>query len=223
MKRFINEWKNRLFFWRNPDLLLSLKKGLAGGLGILIGIGIGTIALYAVSVTINTFSSGTSISSVKINENFANIKTALETINDPPIGSIVAWHESMSGVPSLPAGWVRCNGQTLSDSLSPLNGQVIPNLNTPKNPWNSKGSFLRGSATSGLMEDDSFQGHWHQSFVGNINTAGGSFERNGVTASTSTIENLTQSPKSDGVNGTPRTASETRSVNMSVVWIMRVR
>lgn len=27
----------------------------------------------------------------------------------------------------------------------------------------------------------------------------------------------------DGVNGTPSTGSETRPVNMSVVWIMRIK
>jgi len=30
---------------------------------------------------------------------------------------------------SMPAGWVECNGQTLNDSSSPLNGKTLPNLN----------------------------------------------------------------------------------------------
>jgi hypothetical protein len=62
-----------------------------------------------------------------------------------PIGGILPFHKSLSGVPSLPVNFVECNGQTLSDGASPLNGQVIPDLN------GSSGSkrFLRGATTSG--------------------------------------------------------------------------
>ena len=59
-----------------------------------------------------------------------------------PIGSMVAWLKNLAGTPSLPTGWVECNGQTLSDVNSPYNGQVIPNLN-------GGNRFLRGNATSG--------------------------------------------------------------------------
>jgi hypothetical protein len=59
-----------------------------------------------------------------------------------PIGSIVAWHKSFANTPSLPNGWVECNGQTLSDSESVYDGQVIPDLN-------GETRFIRGGATSG--------------------------------------------------------------------------
>lgn len=60
----------------------------------------------------------------------------------PPIGAVMAWFKSLTGVPAtLPSGWVECNGQTLSDADSPLNGRVIPNLN-------GDDAFLRGDATS---------------------------------------------------------------------------
>ena len=60
-----------------------------------------------------------------------------------PIGSIIAWAKSITGVPQLlPGNFVECNGQVLSDDTSPLNGQTIPNLNGNNN-------FLRGSSTSG--------------------------------------------------------------------------
>ena len=47
--------------------------------------------------------------------------------------------------PKLPAHWLEANGQTISDSASPYNGQVLPDLN------GSSGTsrFLRGSTTSG--------------------------------------------------------------------------
>ena len=59
-----------------------------------------------------------------------------------PIGGIIAWVNNIPGMPSLPAGWVQCNGQTLVDPESPLNGQVIPDLN-------GENRFLRGNTVSG--------------------------------------------------------------------------
>lgn len=59
-----------------------------------------------------------------------------------PIGTILAWAGNLSGVPALQESWVECNGQTISDSESPLDGQVIPNLN-------GANRFLRGNSTSG--------------------------------------------------------------------------
>lgn len=64
------------------------------------------------------------------------------SVENGPIGSIMAWHKNLPGVPSLPSNWVECNGQTLSDIASPLNGQVIPNLN-------GSNYFLRGNTVSG--------------------------------------------------------------------------
>lgn len=61
----------------------------------------------------------------------------------PPIGSVMFWCKSFTGVPgTLPTGWVECNGATISDSDSPLNGQTLPTLNTGNR-------FLRGNSTSG--------------------------------------------------------------------------
>jgi len=46
-----------------------------------------------------------------------------------PIGSVISWLKNYTNTPSLPTGWVECNGQTLSDVGSVYNGQIIPNLN----------------------------------------------------------------------------------------------
>ena len=59
-----------------------------------------------------------------------------------PIGSIIAWAKSISNTPPLLPNFVQCDGQTMSDGDSPLNGQVIPNLN-------GNNRFLRGNSTSG--------------------------------------------------------------------------
>jgi len=81
----------------------------------------------------------------------------------PPIGSVVAWHKNLKGVPvALPLGWMECNGQKIS--AGPLTGERVPNLNGERR-------FLRGGSTSGIAEEDQFQGHYHSySFA---NSSGG--------------------------------------------------
>jgi hypothetical protein len=60
-----------------------------------------------------------------------------------PVGTVLPWLKSLTNTPALHASWVECNGQTLSDSDSPYDGQIIPNLNA--------GTYrmLRGASTSG--------------------------------------------------------------------------
>jgi hypothetical protein len=152
----------------------------------------------------------------------------------PPIGSIIAWHKDFSNTPALPYGWVECNGQTLNDPGSPYHNQVIPNLNGDPNGANSPGlsekarMFLRGGTQSGNGENDAFQGHRH-SISGNYNIAAtcsnsGSDDRRADCSSYGTAVSISiGDPTTDSTNGTPRTASETRPKNMSVVWIMRVK
>ncbi|MCP4136209.1 MAG: tail fiber protein [bacterium] len=134
-----------------------------------------------------------------------------------PVGSIVAWHKTLGSV-SIPAGWVECNGQPISDTGGPYDGTDAPNLN-------GEGRFLRGSFTSGYLQDDAFQGH----LMNMVLERGKSIE--GFPHNVSGTRDLNSGPGvgrtsgivSDGVNGAPRIDSETRPVNMSVVWIMRIK
>lgn len=77
--------------------------------------------------------------------NSADLNDSLEQAV-APIGTIVGWNKSLSGTPDLPGAWVECNGQTLSDADSPMNGQAIPNLNAS---GGGTKRFLRGKTTSG--------------------------------------------------------------------------
>ena len=63
-----------------------------------------------------------------------------------PVGSIVAWLESMPGTPGLPENWVSCDGQVINTPGSPYDGQQAPDLNAPP------GYFLRGGAESGILQ-----------------------------------------------------------------------
>ncbi|TRZ64712.1 MAG: hypothetical protein D4Q79_00980 [Spirochaetia bacterium] len=122
-----------------------------------------------------------------------------------PIGSIIAWHKSFTNTPALPSGWVEANGQVLSDSNSPYNGQTIPNLN-------GDARFLRGGSISGTLQADELKSHTH-GFGSGVGTA---------------TEHGNNTPKAgEWVDGTyyvnSTGGSETRPINMAVVWIMRVK
>lgn len=151
-----------------------------------------------------------------------------------PIGSIIPWHKSIPGVPALPDGWVECNGQVLEATGSPLHGQVIPDLN-------ASGRFLRGATESGILQDDMMQnhrhldsGHYHSFNLSNNGYPDGHSDRtannywmehwrgNNIWKNTNTTHADLQGPSDWGGN-TPRVGNETRPVNMSVVWIMRVK
>lgn len=65
-----------------------------------------------------------------------------------PIGSVVATFPNLSGAYTTSAttaadayGFVKCNGQTISDATSPMDGAVVPNINNS--------IFLAGSTTAG--------------------------------------------------------------------------
>ena len=68
-----------------------------------------------------------------------------------PIGTIVAWHKSWDGTPQLPDGWMECNGKKVKDSQSPYDGKTLPNLNAAKGY--PSGRFLRGDKKSGINQE----------------------------------------------------------------------
>lgn len=64
-----------------------------------------------------------------------------------PIGGIIAWTKSITGIPqTLPHGWVECNGQTIADLRSIFNSQAVPDLN---GALDGLRKFLRGAPLSG--------------------------------------------------------------------------
>lgn len=118
-----------------------------------------------------------------------------------PVGSIIAWAKSLTGVPALPAGWVECNGQTLSDPQSPLNGQVIPNLNGASGGTQR---FLRGSTTSGTTGGS--ETHYHTvPACSHGNMVSGSGNEEGVHAN-QTTNNISTLPS-----------------YYEIVWIMKIK
>ncbi|HMV67289.1 MAG TPA: tail fiber protein [Myxococcota bacterium] len=139
-----------------------------------------------------------------------------------PVGTIVAWHKSLAGTPSLPTGWAECNGQTLSDAASPYNGLALPDLN-------GGARFLRGSATSGTMQnatrvavtmETNASALFFDASGRNMTAYNNDFDATDV-LSTSQRGSIART----GLDNAPGQiyAGRVRPANMSVVWIMRVK
>lgn len=148
--------------------------------------------------------------------NFSVVWILNASAGSMPIGSIVAWHRDFANTRALASGWVECNGQVLNDPGSAYDGQTIPDLN-------AGARFLRGGTTSGVFQDDAFQGHHHAvNHNAEYVAAGGPLGSGSGVNDFSTFVNVLD-PISDGTNGTPRTAIETRPRNAAVVWVMKVK
>lgn len=166
--------------------------------------------------------------------NGVSVVAGPHTVGQVPIGGIVAWHKTFPNTPALPAQFVECNGQTLSDGASPYDGQVIPDLN-------GDARFLRGAAASGTNQAEGTKipavpftsggrsaDHTHFTVNSNDMT-----KRDGVAHSNQPPANwfgdAGGSPTTSGssVDHTHTITgggdAETRPINMSVVWIMRIK
>ena len=133
--------------------------------------------------------------------------------NDAPVGSVIAWLKSLTNTPSLPAKWVECNGQTLSDGSSPYNGVTLPDLNGSIDTG-LKGRFLRGHSTSGEVESSQNLSHSH---TYTSRSGSGSSGHNG---------NGGAGYPASTVSGDPISSSggtEARPHNYSVVWIIKIK
>jgi len=126
-----------------------------------------------------------------------------------PIGSIIAWDKSLTGVPTLPAGFVECNGQVINDAASPLNGVQIRDLN-------SFHYFLRGNQTSGATGGNPTHAH---AFTATTGTEDGDVD---VQSDSGTPITVASFAHVHSVSGTSDLASSLPPF-MNMVWIMRIK
>ncbi len=117
-----------------------------------------------------------------------------------PVGGIIAWdkpEDFIAGAPTLPDGFVECNGQVLADPESIYNGLTIQDLNGVGGAENNK--FLRGNSVSG--------------------TTGGTTQHQ----HTLTAKAL-QGGGDTGTNPSSKTGNtSTLPVYYTVVWIIRIK
>ena len=85
----------------------------------------------------------TTQSSIKIGVADGTTALYIDIVQDDrdAVGTIKGMNLDLTGTPSLTAFWQLCDGTTISDAESPLNGQVIVDIN-------GDNQFLRGADTS---------------------------------------------------------------------------
>jgi len=136
------------------------------------------------------------------------MKDSSENLGYPalPIGSLMAWAKTITGVPALPSGWVQCDGQVLSDADSPLNGQTMPALNAAN-------VFLRGNSTSGTTGGADTHTHAYSFSTDN---ASGAYQQGG-----------SDSAKYSGTHSHTVSGTSAAAANIppyySAVWIIRIK
>lgn len=178
--------------------------------GLAFGAGLCTSGLVAAAAAMNLFSPGEVISSTKINENFAMAA---------PEGAVVAFHLS-----ACPLGWAAADG---TNGTPDLRGRFVRGLNDFGTGAGTVSVDPAGLRSLGGLQLDAFQGHriglsTMQKLSGAISGAdnAGGYQ----TASFHNDTSPYPSPAiivSDGTNGNPRTSSETRPVNVALIFCMR--
>lgn len=137
-----------------------------------------------------------------------------------------------------PTGYLECNGAAVSRttyaSLYDVIGTTygVGDGSTTFNLPDMRGVVARGwdngrgldtSRTFGSYQDDAFQGHYHT-----IQYGGGTGQAEPMkltysyaTQYTGMLDVGVLAPRSDGTNGTPRTAAETRMKNVALLYIIK--
>lgn len=126
-----------------------------------------------------------------------------------PIGAVVAWYKSTTGVPALPAQFLECNGQVVNDAGSPINGQTLPNLNGGH-------QFLRGNSASGSSGGAATHAH---AFTGTTDVENGDLDVQADSGSPVTIAGFAHVHPFSGVSD----FSSSLPPYSDVVWIIRIK
>lgn len=142
--------------------------------------------------------------------------------------------------PIPPTGWLLADGSAVSRTVYARLFTAIGTTygagdgSTTFNLPELRGEFLRGldngrgvdaGRTLGSAQADAMQGHGHDLY-GELNTAASGSNKSTVGTSggsTQLASNSVRGPISDGVNGTPRIAAETRPANVAMNYIIKAQ
>ncbi|MBL8020170.1 MAG: phage tail protein [Leptospirales bacterium] len=189
------------------QLTEHLKAGIFRGVGF--GIGLSAAGLFAAAAAMNVFSAGQTISASQINQNFAIAA---------PEGAVVAFY-----LTSCPEGWAPADG---TNGTPDLRGHFIRGRDDAGT--GPAGNDPGGSRAIGNLQADAFQGHRMFRNTSNVTEAhvmisGGGSDMQGAagTLNISFSAATTGDPTTDGTNGTPRIANESRPKNVALTYCMR--
>jgi microcystin-dependent protein len=165
-----------------------------------------------------------------------NIEFATQSFSPVPTGLILPYAAPVSV--ALPSGYLLCDGAEVAQasyinlfniigSTYNTGGESPANFRLP----NLQGIFLRGAgsqtlggvtynATIGSYQNDAFQGHHHR-LQGSNNAVGSPGAGPGVNGTTVNFDNRVTFALTDGTNGTPRTADETRPANLAMRYLIK--
>lgn len=200
----------------NPSSRAIIKNGLLKGISIGAGIGIGliTTTLFAAAAAMNVFSPGEVISAADLNRNFTMAA---------PERAVMAFD-----LADCPEGWTIADG---SNGAPDLRGRFIRGLD---NMGGTAAGVDPDSATRTLRSEqlDAFQGHRFLNGVGDQVSSlfvygGTALQMPGIASNdpssggnTPTRQGYTSTPVAAN-DGNPRTSSETRPVNVALIYCMR--
>jgi len=147
-------------------------------------------------------------------------------------GSLIIWATN-----TAPSGYLECNGAAISrTTYSALFATIgttfgVGDGTTTFNIPDLRGYFVRGWANAGSVDSgrafgstqqDAFQGHYHTLFGGNASVQSGSANNcMRSDAGSATTAWQAQTTITNGVNGTPRIDSETRPVNVALMYCIK--
>jgi hypothetical protein len=175
----------------------------------------------------------------------AQSASTIAGINAVPSGAVLPFAYNVTSG-NLPTGWLLCDGSIYTVSAYPTLGALLANTYGGSSGTfavpNLAGLFIRGSGTQTLTiegasvtyasgsigsfangggQGDKFQGHQHgytYQYVGGNNAASGG----GANGTGYNTTGTTSSIVTDGTDGTPRKGTETRPVNLAMVYCIKI-
>lgn len=134
--------------------------------------------------------------------------------------TVVAAHDLTLQWDAFPGGteayMIFAGTVTVDDPNSPLDGEIIPEMNVG-------GRYFGGRLSPGNAEDDRMQGHWHTSKSGASTGATGIGTLSNILTQGSDATTHVIGPVTDGTDGTPRTGEDTRPRTLGATMIVRIK
>jgi hypothetical protein len=231
----VSNWKDNLSTKIAPFVPTAIQKSFIASMydSLTTGTATGDTTDKLIDSTGNFINNGAEIGSIVKNVTDNTWATVLDVVSQTEL--TLDWDAFPDGNEnyeiyediSWPDNILECDGSTISDTDSPINGQILPDLN---GTGPNGGRFLRGGGTAGIMQIDSTKMPNNA-----FGAAGNGNHRHSITKY-SYNAGACKGPEYRYSCNRPNTSAngyhghsinggdpETRPVNMSVIYIMRIK